>query len=85
MDVDLDFCSLDSLLPRDPAPSALPVHTGVCSMVVEGSLRTDAALLTLFPTVLRDGEGGATALAGRHTGAILHGGRTGDRCREKRC
>lgn len=27
--------------------------------------------------MLRDGEGGATALAGRHTGTILHGGGTG--------
>lgn len=51
------------LFPPPPQP-ALPVHTGVCSVVVEGSLRADAALLTLLPTVLRDGEGGATALAG---------------------
>lgn len=48
-------------------------------MVVEGLLRADAALLTLLPTVLRDREGGATALAGRDAGAVLHGGRTGDR------
>lgn len=53
-------------------------------MIVEGPLRADAALLTLLPAVLRDREGGATALAGRHAGAILHGGRTGDRCRETR-
>lgn len=53
-------------------------------MVVEGFLGADAALLTLLPTVLRDGEGGAAALAGRHTGPVLHGGGTGDRCREGR-
>lgn len=51
-------------------------------MVVEGPLRAHAALLTLLPTALRDREGGAAALAGRHTGAILHGVRAGDRCRE---
>lgn len=42
-------------------------------------MRTHAALLTLLPTMLRDGEGGATAPAGGHTGTVLHGGRTGDR------
>lgn len=61
---DMYFCVLHLLLLRDPAPSALPVHTGVCAVVVEGSQRADAALLTLLPTVLRDREGGATALAG---------------------
>lgn len=47
-------------------------------MVVEGSRRTHAALLTLLPTTLRDGEGGAAGPTGGHTGTILHGGRTGD-------
>lgn len=61
-----------------PVSPTVPVHTGLCSVVVEGSRRTHAALLTLLPTMLRDGEGGATALAGRHTGTILHGGGTGD-------
>lgn len=80
----IHFCFLHLLLLRDPASSVLPVHTGVCAVVVEGSQRADAALFTLLPTVLRDGEGGATALAGRHAGAILHGGGTVDRCRERR-
>lgn len=62
--------------------SLLPVHTGVRPVVVEGALRAHAALLTLLPTALRDGEGGATALAGRHAGAVLHGVGAGDRCRE---
>lgn len=66
---------------QTPTPPSLPVHTGVCSVIVEGALRTDTALFTLLPTVLRDGEGGAAALAGGHTGAILHGGRTGDGCK----
>lgn len=53
-------------------------------MVVEGSLGADAALLALLPTLLlRDGEGRATVLAGRHAGAVLHGGRTVDRCEGK--
>lgn len=51
-------------------------------MVVEGPLGAHAALLTLLPTALRDRECGAAALAGRHTGAVLHGVRAGDRCRE---
>lgn len=76
------FCLETPPLPSPPP--ALPVHAGVCPMVVEGSLRADAALLTLLPTVLRDGEGGAPPLAGRHTGAVLHGGRTGDGCSERR-
>lgn len=61
------------------------MHAGVCSMVVEGSLGAHTALLTLLRTVLWDGEGGAAALAGRHTGAVLHAGRTGDRCSERQC
>lgn len=61
-----------------PISPTVPVHTGLCSVVVEGSRRAHAALFTLLPTMLRDGEGGATALAGRHTGTILHGGRTGE-------
>lgn len=62
----------------------VPVHTGLCSVVVEGSRRTHAALLTLLPTMLRDREGRATALTGGHTGTIPHGGRTGDCCHRER-
>lgn len=62
------------------AAAAVPVHAGVCAVVVEGVLWADAALLTLDATALRDGEGGAAALAGRDTGAVLHGVRTGDSC-----
>lgn len=65
------------------AHSALPVHAGVRSLVVEGPRGADAALLALVPTLLRDGQGGAAALAGGHAGAVLHGGRTGDGCRDK--
>lgn len=61
-----------------PISPTVPVHTGLCSVVVEGSRGAHATLLTLLPTMLQDREGGATALAGRHTGTILHGGRTGD-------
>jgi len=48
-------------------------------VVVEGPLRADAAFLTLLSTILRDGEGGAPPLTGGHAGAVLQGGRTGDR------
>lgn len=60
---------------------ASPVHTGVCSVVVEGSLRARAALLTLLPAALQGREGGALSLAGGHTAAVLHGGGTADGCR----
>lgn len=76
------FC-LYILLPTNITSSSLPVHTGVCSVIVEGTQRTDATFLTLLVTVLRDREGGATALAGGHTGAVLHVGRTGDSCRAR--
>lgn len=66
------------------AAAAVPVHAGVCAVVVEGVLRADAALLTLDTAALWDGEGGAAALAGRDTGAILHGVRTGDSCAHAR-
>lgn len=62
------------------AAVAVPVHAGVCAVVVEGVLRANAALLTLDAAALWDGEGGATALAGRDTGAVLHGVRTSDSC-----
>lgn len=60
--------------------SSIPVYTGVRAMVVEGTLRADTALLTLPAAALRDREGRASALAGRDTGAILHGVRAGDGC-----
>lgn len=84
LDFDLFFLSFCACAGRPRPPADVPVHAGVCSVVVEGSLRADAALLTLLPTVLRDGQGGAAALAGRHTGAVLHGFRTGERCRDGR-
>lgn len=66
------------------AAAAVPVHAGMCAVVVEGVLRADAALLTLDAAALRDGEGGATALAGRDTGAVLHGVGTSDSCTRTR-
>lgn len=64
--------------PAPPRPPS-PVHAGVRPVVVEGLRRADAALFALPPAARRDGEGGATPLAGRHAGAVLHGGGTGDR------
>lgn len=67
-----------------PPPPPSPVHAGVSPVVVEGLRRAHAALLALLPAVRRDGEGGATAAAGRHAGAVAHGGGAGDGCGETR-
>lgn len=45
------------------AAAKIPVHAGLCAVVVEGVLWADAALFTLAAAVLRDGEGGASPLA----------------------
>ena len=61
-------------MPLGPAPqrqSYLGTHVCVCA--VEGAMWTHTALLTLLSAVLLRGQGGATPLARRHTGSVLHG------------